>query len=334
MLKRFFCVLCVLALLLSLAACGSRPTDIMDQGASQFSLGKSEDDYSLKHSGDLLDELIDNYSGSFIIPEQEELTDDEFEDMAGESGLDKDDLTPDNVAIPTVSNREELARVIFDVMAVPAETVTYRPVNGYVPNYSADIDWICCQLERWDPIIGTGVDYWSSWNNGSEYVIFLNYSFTLDEVIRMRDTARDYTARVARELERPGMSDYERCYAVNEYLCDTVYYPPNEPYAPVTHSVYGALVDGCAVCEGYACAAAAIIRAMGGNCDIEVGPCGDGYHAWNLALVDGNWYQLDVCWNDGGDRQMFFLVTDAFMLQSRSWEFSDWPATPSLPYSP
>lgn len=69
------------SLLLGLAGCsGPSAQSIMDDGANRFSLGKEEDNYYLKNSGALLEELIDNYSGSYQIPTGTPMTDDEFED--------------------------------------------------------------------------------------------------------------------------------------------------------------------------------------------------------------------------------------------------------------
>ena len=131
------------------------------------------------------------------------------------------------------------------------------------------------------------------------------------------------------------MSDYEKICAVNEYLCDNVYYPDEEPYEPVTHTAYGALKNGCAVCEGYACATKLILNSYGVECDIQVGDClNGGGHAWNLVKLDGAWYQLDVTWDDqSNDRSDYLLVTDEYMKQSRTWKESDYPISSKVPFS-
>lgn len=70
-------------------------------------------------------------------------------------------------------------------------------------------------------------------------------------------------------------------------------------------------------------------------CDIEVGECiNGGGHAWNLVQLDGEWYQMDVTWNDGGNWQEFFLVTDDFMRQSRTWNESQYPVSADKAYAP
>jgi hypothetical protein len=118
--------------------------------------------------------------------------------------------------------------------------------------------------------------------------------------------------------------------------CDTVYYPASEPYAPLTHTAYGALANGEAVCEGYACAAKLLLNELGILCDIQFGVCTNGGgHAWNLVELDGQWYQMDVTWNDGSaDRSDYLLVTDDYMRKSRTWDESDYPACAQTAYAP
>lgn len=58
-----------------------------------------------------------------------------------------------------------------------------------------------------------------------------------------------------------------------------------------------------------------------------------GSHGWNLVKLNGEWYHLDVTWNDaGGDRKTFYLVTDEFMKQSHIWNTSNYPKSASASY--
>ena len=73
-----------------------------------------------------------------------------------------------------------------------------------------------------------------------------------------------------------------------------------------------------------------LLAACGVEADIEIGVCTNGEgHAWNLVKVDGQWYQLDTCWNDGGMTKDYFLVSDNYMKYSRTWESGNYPACPA-----
>ncbi len=339
--RKCILLLMLLALVVSAAGCAaSKPLGIMENGASQFSQGKDEEDYSLSNSGKLLDDLIDNYADAYRVPDGTQLDDDDLDDLIQQiedehkQETGQDHIDPEDV--PVVHNYDELKEVVFQMQSKPTDSTHFILADGYTPDMVFNsMSNVLDDNQRRDPIVGGNIGWWSYSYQGNDYYLKVGYRFSMDELVRIRAEAKAAVKKVAAQLYKPGMSDYEAVCAVNDYLCDNVYYPPNEPYADITHSAYGAMIDGCAVCEGYACAASALLNEMGVQCDIEIGPCGSGYHAWNLVLVDGNWYQLDVTWNDGGgDRTTYLLVTDSFMRQSRDWDASRFPATPSNRYNP
>ncbi len=65
-------------------------------------------------------------------------------------------------------------------------------------------------------------------------------------------------------------------------------------------SAYGALVNRRAVCSGYAAAFQLIAGRMGAECrrvqgtELKTGAP----HEWNVVLLDGDWVQMDVTWDD------------------------------------
>ena len=66
-----------------------------------------------------------------------------------------------------------------------------------------------------------------------------------------------------------------------------------------THEAYGCLIEGKAKCEGYAKAFLYIARLAGLNVMNVTGKDATGEnHVWNIAEADGNYYQIDVTWDD------------------------------------
>lgn len=349
--------LCSGIVLINFTSCAAHsPQDILDEGMSQFGNGKSEETYYFKNSGALLEELIEKYSGSYYRPVGTPMTDDEHDkvknddtpsdssqtDDDGHGDVDNDDTPPDSSqtdtaspSVPEVSNMTELMRVFHNAYDQTAEYVEFTTVNGFSFDSNSDLQTVYTALQREDPIDVSGVELWSTWNRGNEYYVSISYSFDVDELKSIKAETTQLVADAVKKIGADGMSDYEKVCAVNEYLCDNVYYPDSEPYEPTTHTAYGALNNGCAVCEGYACAAKLILNSYGIECDIEVGDClNGGGHAWNLVKLDGEWYQLDVTWNDQSNgRSDYLLVTDEYMKKSRTWEESDYPVSSKTPYS-
>ena len=345
MARRILSLLLCILILFSFSACGQDHSTkkILDYGIDGFDKGKIEEDYSIKGSGVTLDELIDKFSGSYYFPTVNPADDDDKSgnggsgypsgdsDPSGGSGFSKDD-------VPTVSSFTDLLRVFHNAYDETSEDVCFTLSGGYQFNPLADLQAVYTKLQRDDPIDVSGVASWSWWDsNGSNDVIYnvkINYFFEVEELKRIKVETVKLVKDAVEKIGAKGLSDYEIIKAVNEYLCDTVYYPPNEPYEPITHTAYGALKNGCAVCEGYACAAKLLFSSYGIESDIEVGVCMNGSgHAWNLVKLNGQWYQLDITWNDQTkSRKDYFLVTDDFMKQSRTWDEGEYPVSAKFPY--
>ena len=85
------------------------------------------------------------------------------------------------------------------------------------------------------------------------------------------------------------------------------------------HNAYGALVEGKAVCEGYAEAYQFLLQCAGLQSFIVTGSSMNPatgipeVHAWNMVRVDGRYYHVDLTWDDQGERLFYayFNKTDA-----------------------
>jgi len=310
-------------LCLALLGCGSLP-ELMHDGADRFAQGKPREDYAFSDSGALLNELIDRYSGSYRLPTGAQLDDESYD-----SALEKLDPETEKNGIPQVGSWDDLLAVFHKVYRETGDYLAIDLVDGYTVDFSQALQQVYNTLQREDPIYVCCVAQWSYGSRGNRYVFDLDYTIEETELRRMKDQTEALVDAAVAGLDTAGKSDYALVCAVNEYLCEAAYYP-EEPYAPETHTAYGTLANGVAVCEGYACAAKLLLNKLGILCDIQVGVCHDGGgHAWNLVQLDGQWYQMDVTWNDGGrSRTEYLLVSDAFMAKSRSWDASQYPACP------
>lgn len=344
--KRLICLILVF-IMLFLPACDTSISDIMDDGANRFAAGKDEENYSLKNSGALLKSLLDDFSGSYTVPDATRMDDDDYDDAKKRAEEDAKDDDHDGVQEGTgdtpaddepirIGNRNELLDALYTAYSTTSQFLEFELVNGYTIDPNTELQKSYNDLQRRDPIYVCCVKQWSWGHRGSSYLIEIRYNMDIDELVALKDATDDLVDEAVSRINASGMSDYEIVCAVNEYLCDTVYYPDSEPYAPVTHTAYGALADGVAVCEGYACAAKVLLNELGVLCDIQFGVCTNGEgHAWNLVNLDGNWYQMDVTWNDGSaSRSDYLLVTDDYMRKSRTWDENDYPACAGTAYTP
>ena len=126
----------------------------------------------------------------------------------------------------------------------------------------------------------------------------------------------DHFEQLERLSERlKGKSDYDSVLKVHDYLIEHFEYDYSTKMA--NHTDIDGFKDGVMVCSGYSLAAYYLLNKAGVETRLITGYGGDGEptnnHMWNIVMVDGNWYNLDVTWDDrGGENKSYdyFLKSD------------------------
>ena len=96
-------------------------------------------------------------------------------------------------------------------------------------------------------------------------------------------------------------TDLEKVFYVHEWLVQNIAYDREHLSDDVQddHNLRGALLEGIAVCDGYAKTYALTLRKLGITGVLVTSK--DIGHAWNMVELDGNWYQVDCTWDDPVD---------------------------------
>ena len=92
-------------------------------------------------------------------------------------------------------------------------------------------------------------------------------------------------------------TDLEKVFYVHEWLVQNIAYDREHLSDDVQDD--GALLEGTAVCDGYAKTYALTLRKLGITGVLVTSK--DIGHAWNMVELDGNWYQVDCTWDDPVD---------------------------------
>ena len=105
----------------------------------------------------------------------------------------------------------------------------------------------------------------------------------------------------------------------------------------VSYYPEGVFIYSLAVCNGYATSFQLCMDILGIPCELVKGrgrESGEG-HAWNRYQLDGEWYQIDLTWDDqcGGVVYTYFNVTDEQMLDTHIYYPSSYNPCNSLKYS-
>ena len=144
-------------------------------------------------------------------------------------------------------------------------------------------------------------------------------------------------AELIGQLISEAMSEYEKEWAIYSWLINHVEYDyrhqdPSQTTPRDSFRPYGALVNGTAVCLGYATTFQLFMDLLGIDCITVVGAAfnSSADHAWNMVRLNGEWYCVDATWdlNHGRSPQrcLYFNVTSEHMAKSdHQWDYENIP---------
>ena len=152
---------------------------------------------------------------------------------------------------------------------------------------------------------------------------FFDFANTPD---KLQDTKAEFEKAADDILAGAGSQQamVERERAIHDYICKNTTYDESAPY---NQSAYSVIVLHRSVCAGYSRAFQYLMNKAGLTCyyvpgttkDTSIGG-EDGAHAWNIVCLDGEYYNIDVLWDDsasetyGEDVYPFFNLTDSAFL--------------------
>lgn len=95
---------------------------------------------------------------------------------------------------------------------------------------------------------------------------------------------------------------------VHDQLAKETTYDSNNP---MNQTAYSALVEGKSVCAGYSKAFQLVMHELGIPCYYITGKIEGSNHAWNIVRINGDFYNVDVLWDDNLVlTHKYFNVTD------------------------
>lgn len=168
--------------------------------------------------------------------------------------------------------------------------------------------------------------FFNKYSDAAAYKIEFTYGYDSAVLIEMKKQTKAEVNRLAEDQFTPQMSEYELVKSIHDYLIDNTKYAQNEN-DPMVYYAYGPLIKGQGTCEGYAEAARLLFTAVGIESYFITGTVDDNSsHAWNIIKIGGNYYHIDVTWDDpivtgGGDVKTYdyFNITDAEMAADHIW---------------
>ncbi len=136
-------------------------------------------------------------------------------------------------------------------------------------------------------------------SNG-EQVNYLADGFSSKEQIEQCEKLIESVAKQI--LEKSTGNQYDKVKKIHDLLVANLEYDSSVSKDNI-YNIYGALVNRECVCEGYAKSYKYLLDKAGVNSIIVVGKATNSQgqtenHSWNYVQLDGNWYAIDVTWDD------------------------------------
>ena len=207
---------------------------------------------------------------------------------------------------------------------------------GPTSNLDEDIDRIFSEIALEYPYI-----YHSLYNihydyNGYEDDVIVEFNMDYDTTKDQDLYVNTAVDRILNDIIEPQMNSFEKVKAINDYIILNAVYDfetINSPYSP-----YTLLKEGMGVCQAYTLLAYKMLDQLDFEVMYVVGEAGDD-HAWNLVKLDGEWYHLDITWNDprpdklGNISYNYFLVNDNYLSKTHKWDRTNYPRAISNRFS-
>ena len=166
--------------------------------------------------------------------------------------------------------------------------------------------------------------YYEYENYDYETGIWLTYTMSGDKLVTAKKEFNTAVDTISKSV--PYGTECEREEYIHNYIINNCDYDEeaaeSEEVQGNENDAYGVFVDGKAVCEGYSKAFQILCNKADIDCIQLMGIVDSDNHVWNCVKIGGDWYQIDVTWDDVDDfiydSHEYFNLTDSLMYEEHT----------------
>lgn len=220
-----------------------------------------------------------------------------------------------------INNKDELINFIYFTLNSGTSHLE-RYINTNYINYKKDINNLTLDdgkgFKEVISILNNFVHPYNSSNNikltyGGDYSlgITVNKAYSEEEITKINKLVDE----IINEKITNSTPPKEKIKIIHDYIIDNTEYDKlkyenKDDTTYKSNTAYGVLLEGFGTCNGYADAMAIFLNKM----NIINYKISNNEHIWNLVYLDGNWYHLDLTWDDpisdtNINRDTYFLIT-------------------------
>ena len=149
--------------------------------------------------------------------------------------------------------------------------------------------------------------------SGNMTYMTFTYTYTYYTTYEQEVILDEQVQMVLDELNVYDSGTYNKIKAVYDYICQHTSYDYdnlNDENYKLKYTAYAALVDGKAVCQGYALLFYRMALELGIDNRIISGTGNQEPHGWNIVEINGVYYNADTTWDAGQNEYGYFLKCD------------------------
>ena len=219
-------------------------------------------------------------------------------DLNGRKGA----FAMDGIDAFVLINREDAVNCIRDNFMAHENDFTLIMNKNTLMDLLQDVDLLYAAALLDDAATSRDSDYlkanvisWEAkWHMDKMDLARLTISADYRTTLKQEELLEKELASAIEFIDMKNATDYDKVKAIHDYIIDMVSYDQSLS----KYSAYDALIDKSAVCLGYAAAAYRMFTDAGIESRIIAGLAGDEEHVWNIVKVDGEWYNIDLTWDD------------------------------------
>lgn len=170
----------------------------------------------------------------------------------------------------------EYEECIKDVQTISANDTLLTNINNFVSPFNSF----------------TSIE--TTYDDSGEVNIKLNKLYSNNDILELNKIVD----QIIKDNIKSTMSDEEKIRVIHDYIINKVEYDKvrndtgDSNYK--SNTAYGALVQGKAICSGYADAMELFLNRF----NIKNYKIASATHVWNAIYLNGSWYHLDLTWDD------------------------------------
>lgn len=161
-----------------------------------------------------------------------------------------------------------------------------------------DVTKMYINIEKITKITGTRYNVFI--DNGNEPTYLSSGFYSKEDIENYENQIEQVKEQIISNIANK--NSYEKIKTIHNYLIDTIEYEDTITQNHI-YDIYGALINKKSVCEGYAKTFQYLMNEIGIENTIVIGTGTNSRnqtesHAWNYVKLNGEWYAVDVTWDD------------------------------------